>query len=154
MEAADNFREKYQFSEKIFVKYSNLSQVLGMGGPWIGNVNINGRQLKGRYSGPPRFSENKNLILLPRFYSDKKFFGIAIQRPYFRIIVIDLKQNEIWQSNQKFNLLFIEEFKKDRIVIFEANHSKLDEYRTQIRYDLNNFSKNDDVFAEDPDPDT
>ena len=148
MDSANSFNDEYNFFDKYSLKYNDPYQIMGMGGPYIGTCEINGKLLNGIFTGPPRYFAEEDMLVLPKYYRvPVKNFRV----PYnirFRIYILLFGEKIILESIDTFEYLFIEGKDNNDLVIYEAFHNKMPEKLRKIKLVDKNFTEttmNDDM---------
>lgn len=142
MEFANSFKSTYQLSNGMSVEYGELIEYFGMNGPFVGKISVNGVELDGLFTGPPRLSENFNNLLLPKCEHkfDRKFI-FRRERVLFSILVVDLATTEMFESIVTFPLLFIEGMNNQTITVHKANHNQNVKNKIVVDFNMNNFRR-------------
>lgn len=116
-----DFGAQFQFGDKGVVAYTHFGEILGMGGPWVGNVQVNGVPLPGQYGEPPRYDEGHGLLVLPRYRRND--LSSRFDKGYFTFTVLDLATWQLYERLDRYSLMHISETREGWITIHEANHS-------------------------------
>ena len=122
------FEDPWQFETKkevdnIEVHYSQLMEV-SQGGPEIGNIIINNKEIEKFKFGGPLIFQNK-FIYIPIYI--KKFFYSG-----FKIARINVETFNIVQFGKIKDLIFLEKIDKNRLVYYENRNKSIKRY-----HDLN-----------------
>lgn len=90
------------------LRFKNVVEI-SQGGPEVGELSVNDRELEGKFGGPIIF--NDEFIYLPALY--KRFFGVA-----FKLARINLKSLEIEYHNKIFDLIYLDKISNNKILYF------------------------------------
>lgn len=130
MESANDFKPDYDF-HGVKVKYSKLEEKLGMYGPMVGQISINGVEINGYFSGPPLISTDQSKLLLPKF----EFRNI---KEVFKIFILDIIDHKCYTSKTMFSSLYLSSFNNNFIELFDSNYASPGK-ELKLKFDLNNF---------------
>ena len=110
-------------SDSIKVDYSNLMEI-AQGGPEIGNLFINGKQVKNYRFGGPCIIQN-DFIFVPVYI--KRFFGTC-----FKLSKINSKDFSIKIIGKSKDLIYLDKIESNKIYFFEdINKSKYSYYELE-----------------------
>jgi hypothetical protein len=123
------------------IKYNNVQESFGMGGPYIGNLEFQGKPINGEFlADGEKLSQDKSKFVFSQYLGFKKagFLGIkTIQE--FRIIIYDEKTTSFYQSQAQYEALAIENMIGDIITFHNAFHTDMERYKRTIRFTDENF---------------
>jgi hypothetical protein len=125
------------------IKYHNVQESFGMGGPYIGQLEFNGKMISKKFlADSETVSSDKTKIIFSRFVNQEKsgFLGLRIRRD-FRIFIYDEPTNCYYQSKDSFDCLAIEKMEGDIIIFHKAFHTSIDKFRDSIEFNDKNFDK-------------
>lgn len=108
------FEDPIQFEinkkvNNIEIRYFNLMEI-SQGGPEVGNITLNGKQLAGRFGGPLQIKGV--YIYIPEYI--KKFFGAG-----FKLARINSETNKVKYLSNTKDLIFLEKIEGNKIYFFE-----------------------------------
>lgn len=111
--------------EKIKVHFENAHQIINMGGPWIGNLFLNGEFITTDVVIDNTINNRSKL-----FYVKYNEVSRWQKDSYFAINYYDLHENAEHQFQKKFSMLYLGNFVDDETIeIFEAFHNNNTETR-------------------------
>ena len=100
--------------------FSNPNQILGMGGPWIGDLIVKKNHVSSDVIiENVFFCEDSNRLYYLKYCKGKSFFS----KYYFVICSVDLNSCEIIQYEMKFKLIYIKDVVNGNLNYFEAFHN-------------------------------
>ncbi len=104
------------------IKFNNPNQILGMGGPWIGDLSIQNKQI----------SQN---VIIDNIILDKNLRRVYfivykkaskwVKKNYFLVRYLDINTNKIFEFENQFNMIFIHEIDTaKKLVYYDAFHGE------------------------------
>jgi hypothetical protein len=102
------------------IEFKNPNQIINMGGPWIGDLYINGNEI-----------ENKiiidNYLEDSEFYYFVKYFEISKKQKdnFFSIIRINKRNFKMMMSQEKFERIYIIDIKENMLYHANGFHKNL-----------------------------
>ena len=127
----------FYVNENLVLKYEQEGETLGMGGPFTGDLYLNGRKLKGKYVvGEPKFSVNGKYLLVTKYNVE----GRGREDIHFTLVVLDFSTGLAYESHLKFKLLTIESITDKRIICYESTHNQFEDKKRMVEFSLETFS--------------
>lgn len=105
---------------ELNVSFLNPSQILNMGGPWIGDMYINDTLIiKDCVLDNYLYSAKLNSLYFVQYHLISRYYW------YFSISFIDLEDNTVFKYDKEFDMLYLNEFISDyELEIFRAFHTQ------------------------------
>ncbi|UTW62662.1 hypothetical protein KFE98_00460 [bacterium SCSIO 12741] len=133
------------------LRYQDVEESFGMGGPYLGTLEFNGEILNRRFlANGEKLSLNKTKIVLAQYSGNRNdgILGLSLQR-VFHIVVYDEVVDEFYQSIDSFESLTIEKMEGNLITFHEAFHTSLNEFKRTVKFTEKNFNKmeRDNIIA-------
>jgi hypothetical protein len=124
-------------SDRLLVEGFNENEILGMGGPFVCNLKINGTELEGSFlCEKPALSEAGNFLGLVKYYEGPWRLNCV-----FTIYIIDFNTGYILESYSRYLYLFVDSIKGFEITFYESFHNKLPDRKRKIELSEENFKK-------------
>lgn len=119
-------------------RFENPTQIISMGGPWIGNLYIGEKLVSGSIIlDNVIFNEFKKQLLFIRFYKLSRWRS----KNYFKINYYDLIDKQLYEFEKKFDMVFIKKFlDQNNLEIYKAFHDKLIETKEVFNIQDETFS--------------
>ena len=133
--------------EQIKIEYTGVYE-MKLGGPFIGNIKINGIQLQGDYLVQENnVCNDAKRIALSKYsgMNDKGFFKKKLETT-FHIIVYDISNQIYYQSIKSFELLAIEKMENSSIIFHESGQISDPKFRNEIIFNKETFKKVNSIF--------
>ncbi len=111
--------------------FENPTQVINMGGPWIGDLYIGDLFISQKIIlDNIIYSPDRSVIYFIRYYQ----LGNTVKDIFLKLCYWDFKEHKLFESSQSFDKLYLKGFvEKNIMTICRAFHSELPE----TCYDLN-----------------
>ncbi|UGS24494.1 hypothetical protein [Flavobacterium channae] len=125
------------------IKYNNVQESFGMGGPYIGELEFKGKLLDGKFlADNKKLSLDKSRVVFSKYVGSKKtgLFGFKSKRE-FKILIYDEPTNSFYQSKESFEALAIKSILNEDIVYHIAFHLEIKEFERHIKFNDQNFIK-------------
>ncbi|MEN8194531.1 MAG: hypothetical protein ABFS12_17055 [Bacteroidota bacterium] len=125
------------------IKYHNIQESFGMGGPYLGELEFNGNDISGKFLADSEIlNEDKSKIVFSRLLTQYSggFQGLKSKRD-FRIFIYDTNENKFFQSKESFECLAIEKMERNQITFHRSFHTKIYKYRDSIDFNMTNFDE-------------
>jgi|GEM_PF-2707129 len=131
------------------LKYEDVQESFGMGGPYLGELKINGKKVRNKFLvDNEKYSANFKFICLVQYKGRKllgknflKIFTFQVRKKDFRIVLINSETEEIFESNFLGEALFVEKMQDNKIIYFEAFHYGIEKFKREIEFNDINFKK-------------
>ncbi len=131
------------------IKYENIQESFGMGGPSLGSLKIKGEKVRNLFLvDNEKYSIDHRFILLVEYRGKEivnrkvlKVINVKKRIRSCRIIILDIKTKEIYESLHLGESLFVEEMKGNRITYFKAFHNGIEKFKAHIIFNSENFHK-------------
>lgn len=127
------------------IKYLNSRESFGMSGPWIGELQIDNKNLKFKFLDD-NFVKNENGLLFAfnRFEFKKEkvkylfnLFSTNHTKRDFRILIFDKVNDKWYLSNEGFRSLFLTRMEKGQIYFTNAFHNNDEQMFPEKKIDFN-----------------
>lgn len=125
------------------IKYNNVQESFGMGGPYIGDLEFQGKSINGKFlADGEKLSKDKSKLIFSQYLGLKRvgFFGNKTIRE-FRILIYDQETNSFYQSKEQYEALVIENMIGDIITFHIAFHTEMERHKRTIRFTDENFHR-------------
>lgn len=125
------------------IKYHNVQESFGMGGPYIGELEFKGKMISGKFlADSETLNTDKNMIVFSRFLAQNstRFLGLKTKRD-FRILLYDVVRDKFFQSKKSFECLAIEKMENNLITYHKAFHTEIEKFRDSIEFNEINFDE-------------
>lgn len=125
------------------IKYQNVQESFGMGGPYIGELEFKGKLISGKFlADSETLNKDKNMIVFSRFLTQDSagFLGLKTKRD-FRIFLYDVVKDKFFQSKKSFECLAIEKMENNLITFHKAFHTEIEKFRDSIEFNETNFDE-------------
>lgn len=119
----------------IDIKYFDVRESLGMGGPYLGKLSINGCVIPGRFP-----ADNEKVICSHGCIVFSRLVGEEFKRD-FRIFIYKVRDEKFFQSKTSYTCLAIEEMNDKLITFHRAFHTSSSEYRDSIEFNRSHFEE-------------
>lgn len=111
------------------VSISNPYQIINMGGPWVGNLLVNGSLIAQDVLIDNIIGDElENRVYFVKYHNVSQWKN----ENFFTIYYIDLITGIIHMIDLKFDMIFVENINKDELVYYEAFHSGDPSFRRKI----------------------
>jgi hypothetical protein len=117
------------------IKYFDVRESIGMGGPFLGRLSINGCVIPGRF-----LVDNEKVISSQKCIVFSRLVGEGFKRD-FRIFIYNAGDERFFQSKTSYTCLAIEEMKDELITFHKAFHTSFSEYRDSIEFNRSHFEE-------------
>lgn len=127
----------FQITAGLIIGYENEHETLGMGGPFIGELFIDQKRTEGLYVvDDPIISLDREYLVLAKY----KIEGNSRQDVHFTIVVLRLSDFLAYESNLKFELLYIDSMINNQIICYESTHNHFEDTKRIIEFSTEKFS--------------
>ncbi len=136
-------RNKLNKLDLAQIKYHNVQESFGMGGPYIGELEFQEKLISGKFlADSETLNEDRSKVVFSRFLTQYSagFLGLKTKRD-FRIFIYDTNEDKFFQSKESFECLAIEKMESNQITYYEAFHTEVDKYRDSIEFNTTNFEE-------------
>ena len=123
------------------IKYFDVNESFGMGGPYIGKLEFQGKIIDGKYlADNEKLSKDKSKIIFSKYIGTKKagILGLRFIKE-FKILIYDDLTHFWYQSRNSFEALAIENMVESTITFHIAFHTETTKFRRQVEFNLQNF---------------
>lgn len=102
------------------IKFENPNQIINMGGPWVGNLFLNGVFITSNVNIDNVVCKpSGSQVFFVKYYDISKWQN----KNFFTINFLDLISNLLYEFERKFDKVFLGEFKNDNeLEIYSAFH--------------------------------
>ncbi|ASB49256.1 hypothetical protein [Alkalitalea saponilacus] len=106
-------------------EFVNARQILNMGGPWVGDMNVDGKKSIGSViiDNVVYYGMHDSIYFI-KYYGDINCC--------FAVCLYDLSRKEIYKFDKAFDMIFIKEISDNKLVYFDAFHEENDKYRREL----------------------
>lgn len=134
---------------KINLKFDDVRQYWGMGGPFLADLYIDDKKLRGRFLLNHSVCSDSGRYILFSHFEGYLFERVALlgfipfrrRRKCFRILVYDIEGDSFYSQLDYQQVLFLVSMTGTMIVYHEAFHAGMQEFRRDTQLDANHFRK-------------
>lgn len=108
------------------IEFAKAKQILNMGGPWIGDLMIDGKLISKDCLIDNYIIDSPNSKLY--FVKYRSTTGM-MNGVFFTINFFLFKEDKLFEYEKQFKILFIKQIMDGKMEIFEAFHDKLDKFK-------------------------
>lgn len=125
------------------IKYIEIEESFGMGGPYLGKLEFQGKILDGKYiADGEKISNDSTKVIFSKFLGYYQVGSLLkVSKRDFRILVFEKPTMSFFQSIASFELLCIKKMEGNIITFHKAFHTKIHDFENQIEFDEKNFEK-------------
>ncbi len=112
------------------VEWKDVDQILGMGGPWIGQLTIDGTRIEDDCIVDNTIYEaSLNTLFFAKYISNSKW----ARDNYFVVGMVDMSSLEVTLSDESFTMIYLDSIEEGKLVYHSAFHGEFEKNRREIR---------------------